>query len=438
MTIVLVGLSQRTAPVALREQLSKCLEPWNPPDQTLGFKPWPDLGIRELTVLSTCNRMEVYAVSERTAHDASELIVRRLAELSHLAPDDLQTHIYEKEDRDAVDHLLRVACGLDSQLLGETQILGQVSRACVAAHDAGISGPSLTYLFSRAAHAGKRARSETEISRGATSVSHAAVALLEKELGELSTINVLVVGAGETAELAVQALRKHGAAEVTCINRSLSGAQAMALRTGCRARPWAELTEALASADALISATGAPHPVIYVEDVGPALALRRSRPLVAIDVAVPRDIDLRVGVLPGVVLHDIDKLEAALDRNLGRRRGAVPKVEVIVAQETEAVMSWLHGREAREVVADLRERATSLASAELNATLRKLEGIDENAQQAITRMAHRIVNKLLHEPTERLKSRTMSEDFAVYRDAISDLFSLKGGSEGMIEEAGDG
>lgn len=430
MAIILVGLNQRTALVALRERLFKVLEPVEPSgchkDAAPAFSLWWEPGFRELVFLSTCNRLEVYGVPIGGARDACRLIVERLAELGNVARDELEPHIYQKEDRDAVGHVLRVACGLDSQLLGETQILGQVSQALAAARSTGTSGPSLTYLFSRAAHAGKRARSETEISRGATSISHAAVVLIEKELGDLSARSVLVVGAGETAELATKALYEHGVVQVSCINRTLSGAQTLALRAGCQARPWAELTQALAGADAVIAATGAPHPVIYVDDVTPALEQRQSLPLVMVDIAVPRDIDLAVGALPGVVLHDIDRLEATLDRNLSRRWAAVPKVEEIIAKETQVVMDWLQGREAKEVVAELREHARSVAHAELGGALRKLEGLDKDAQEVVSRMANRIVGKLLHQPTKRLKSRASSEDFPVYCDAVVDLFGLKG------------
>ena len=186
MTIVLVGLSQRTAPVALRERLAKALEPSSSAgDATPTASPWWKSGFRELAVLSTCNRLEVYGVPTDTHGNTRGLIVGLLAELGDLAWDELEFHIYYKENADAVRHLLRVACGLDSQMLGETQILGQVSQAFASARSNGSSGPLLTYLFSRAAHAGKRARSETEISQGGTSISHAAVALLEKELGDL-------------------------------------------------------------------------------------------------------------------------------------------------------------------------------------------------------------------------------------------------------------
>jgi glutamyl-tRNA reductase len=356
--------------------------------------------------------------------NARESIVTQLGELGDIAPEELEPHIYSKEDSDAINHLLRVACGLDSQMLGETQILGQVSDAFATARANGTCGPLLTYLFSRAAHAGKRARSETDISRGGTSISQAAVTLLEKELGKLSSRSVVVVGAGDTAELAVQALHKRGAPQVCCLNRTLSSAQTLATRFGCEARPWGELAPVLASADAVITATGSPHPVIYVDDVAPLLEQRQGVPLVFVDIAVPRDVDLDVGSLAGVVLHDIDKLEAARDHNLSRRFAAVPDVEGIVARETQRVLEWLHGREATDLLAELREHAGAVADAELKSALRKLDGIDGNTEEVITRMANRIVSKILHQPTRQLKARAPREDFEVYCDAVVDLFAL--------------
>jgi len=425
LTIVLVGLSQHTAPVALRERLSKALEPsLCAGGATPASSPWWEYGFQESALVSTCNRLEVYGVLSDTNGDARELIVGRLAELGDLAREDLEPHIYHKEDGHAVGHLLRVACGLDSQVVGETQILGQISQAFASAKSKGTSGPLLTYLFSRAAHAGKRARSETDISKGTTSISHAAVGLLKKELGDLSTRSVLVLGAGETAELAIQALHKHGALNVCCINRTLVTAQCVADRFGCQARPWAELPVALVDADAVITATGSPHAVIYAEDMAPVLQHRRGVPLTMLDIAVPRDVELCVGSLPGVVLYDIDHLEATLDQNLSRRLAAVPEVEKIVDRETQLVLEWLHGREATNLVAELREHARSVAEAELGGALRKLEGLDKNTEEVISRMANRIVSKLLHEPTKQLKSRASSDDFEVYCDAVADLFGL--------------
>jgi glutamyl-tRNA reductase len=426
LSIVLVGLSQRTAPVSLRERLSKALgaSACGNDGAPEPISKWAS-GFQEAALLSTCNRLEVYVVPNGTNGGTCGLIVDELAELGDVSYAELAPHIYHKEGEEAVEHLLRVACGLDSQVLGETQILGQVSQAFASARSNGTSGPLLTYAFTRAAHAGKRARSETEISQGNTSISHAAVDLLEKEFGDLSSRSVLVVGAGETAELAVLALQKHGALKVCCVNRTLSSAQELAERFGCQARPWGELAAALVDADAVITATGSPHPVIYTDDVAPILGQRQGSPLVLVDIAVPRDIDLEVGSLPGVVLHDIDKLEAALDHNRNRRHAAVPYVEEIVSRETQRVMDWMHGREATEVVAELHDYARSVVDAELGSALRKLDGLDKDHEEVISRMANRIVSKILHNPSRQLKSRASSEDFEVYCDAVVDLFGLK-------------
>jgi glutamyl-tRNA reductase len=425
LTIVLVGLSHRTAPVSLRERLSNALDKTGCEDGAItGVSSFLSSGFREAVLLSTCNRLEIYAVPTCGAGDACELIVECLAQAGAVTRTELEPHIYHEQDADAVRHLLRVASGLDSQLLGETQILGQVSQAFASARAEGTSGAVLTYLFSRAVHAGKRARTETDISRGNTSISHAAVDLLEKQLGDLGARSILVLGAGETAELAVQALLKHGATNVCCINRTLSSAQELAARLGCHARPWGELAAALAVSDAVITATGSPHPVIYADDVGPTLAQREGTPLVFVDIAVPRDVDLEVASLPGVVLEDIDRLEAALDHNLSRRSAAVPEVEEIISSETQRVMDWLHGREATALVAELRENAASVVDAEVAAALRKLGHNGSNAEAVVSRMANRIVGKLLHEPTRQLKSRASSGDFDVYCQAMVDLFGL--------------
>ena len=436
-----MGLSQHTAPVALRERLSKALGPSVcVSDTPATVPPWAGSGFRELVLLSTCNRLEVYAVPDDADEDSRGMIVARLAELGAVPQHELEPHIYHKEDEDAVWHLLRVACGLDSQLLGETQILGQVSNAFAVAKANGTSGPLLTYLYSRATHSGRKAQTETEIGKGTTSVSQAAVSLVERELGDLTSRNILIVGAGESAELAIQALLKRGTPRVSCVNRTLASAHALADRFGCEAHPWAELAGVLATADAVITATGSPHPVIYSEDVEPVLAQRRGAPLVFVDIAVPRDVDLEVGSLPGVVLHDIDKLEAALDQNLNRRLAAVPQVEDIVARETRLIMEWLHGREATDLLAELREHARSVAEAELSGALRKLDGIDKDTEEIITRMANRIVGKLLHQPTKQLKSRASDDDFEVYCEAVVDLFGLKHKhahhSDGLAKEVG--
>ena len=252
-----------------------------------------------------------------------------------------------------------------------------------------------------------------------------------------------MAGAGETAELAIHALHKHGATEVRCINRTLSSAQDLAQRYGYEARPWGELADALAHADAVITATGSPHPVIYADDVAPVLGATARESRWYSSTSPSHETSIWASPpSPGVVLHDIDRLEATLDQNLVRRFEAVPKVEEIVGNEAQLVMEWLHGREATDLLAGLHEHARAVADAELSGALRKLEGHDKGTEEVITRMANRIVGKLLHQPTKQLKARASSEDFDVYYDAIVDLFGLQHErlprSGGVKDEGGGG
>lgn len=424
MSVLLAGISHRTAPVDLREQLLLGLRVPSAAEAT-----YRDL-LREYVILSTCNRVEVYAEVSGNGHAGSDVLAERdvldvwLESLCGAGFPDIRRYLYRKEGAAAVRHLMRVASGLDSQVLGEPQVLGQVSQALAEARSAGTVGPVLYYVFSRAVHAGKRARTETKISWGSTSISRAAVALLEREFGDVSTLEVLVVGAGETAELAIQALRKHGNSGITCINRSATRAQVVASRHGCRTLPWRDLVQALTEADAVITATGAPHPVIYAQDVAPAVAQRAGRRLVFMDIAVPRDVDPLVRALPGVVLFDIDQLEATLDFNRALRASAVPQVERIVEEETESTMKWLQGREVTPLIESLRRRGELVADAEIREALRKLGAADPEIQKIVTRMGRRIVNKILHQPTVKLKAWAARGDLAFEAHMVADLFGL--------------
>ena len=418
MSILLVGLNQNTATVDLRERfslagshlqlaLAEIVEP-----------------VQESVILSTCNRLEVYAVTASDALTGYGILDEALSRISGLEAADLAPHLYREEGRDAIDHLMRVASGLDSLVLGEPQILGQVAQAFADAREGAKVGPILTNLFSQAVHTGKRARSETEISRHTTSVGHAAVLLAEKLAGDLREVRILIAGAGEMAQLAAQALEMHGVRDVACINRSFDRAQTLSSGLSSHALNWRHLEDALAQADVVITATGAPHPVIYPGDVKPALARRQARPLVIIDIAVPRDVDEAVGELPGVVLYDIDHLESTLDANLAARQAAVPQVEAIVEEELEDALDWLHSRQVVPVIEGLHRRSKGLADAELEDTLRRLTGLDDREREVVTRMAHRIVNKLLHEPTVRLKACAASGNGHGYAHAIKELFDL--------------
>ncbi len=420
MRVVLVGVNHQTAPVDIREKLNLAVAVL---DRRLIEVIGPD-HLSETAVLSTCNRLEIYFVPAGSAHGTEESIVGWLAEAAGLALSDLSPLAYRKSGREAVGHLLRVACGLDSQILGETQVLGQVSECFVTARTEATVGPLLTFVLSRALHAGKRARTETGIAHGGTSVSHAAASLVARELGTLSGKRVVIIGVGETAGMALEALRKRGDPQVACVSRSITQAQSFAAAAGCEALPWSALGQALATADAVISATSAPHPILYLEDVVPVLEQRSGRPLVMVDVAVPRDIDSSIGELASVALYDIDLLEASLDEGRAHREAAIPTVEEIVSEETGVIMDWIRGRQVAPLIRELRRRARAIADAEARRTLSKLGDLDAEQQEVVFRSARRMANKLLHEPTVRLKELAQKGDEEIPLEVFKEMFGL--------------
>lgn len=418
MDLYVVGLNQRTAPVAVRELLA-CA----PAEVAPASSPSGSPG-QECVVLSTCNRLEVYCCAAWDAETNLRLVEASLTGRARLDPWALAGHLYFMQGAETVRHLMSVAAGLDSQALGETQVLGQVAQSLGDARLAGSAGPVLTHLFDLAVHAGKRARCETEISRHTISIGHEAVNLVERALGSRPDASILVVGAGETAELALQALRTRGGFHVSCTSRSDVRARVVAERTGCGVLEWQDLSSAMAWADAVITATGAPHPVIHAHDVAPALARREGRRLLFVDIAVPRNVDQEVRDLPGVTVHDIDEIETTLDANLALRRAAIPQVERIIDEETQSMLDWLHGRQVVPVIRGLRDHGRALAAAEADAALRELEGLGPEGEQIVLRMAHRIVSKLLHEPTARLKDHAARGDGYGYAHAVVELFGL--------------
>lgn len=459
MPIFLVGLSHRTAPVEIREKLTlvdcslrmaledlplgPATSPFPPVNaqaipQEIPYvngasqngKPLPDgshAGIsvlQEAVIISTCNRLEIYGVSS-DSQNAGQKVRRFLSRFQGIPDEELIPHIYFQTGREVTQHLMRVTAGLDSMILGEPQILGQVSHAYQEALTVGTAGPILSHLFTQAIHAGKRARTETAISRHTTSVSHAAVLLAKDRVPDLATARVLLVGAGEMADLAADALVQQGAGHFRCINRTHSRAIELAERVGGEALSWYHLPEALTWADVVFTATGAPHTVIHRSDVAPILALRPERPLTFIDMAVPRDVETAIDSLDGVTCYDIDHLQATLDSNLAQRQAAIPDVESILAQECEQFMEWLNGRRVVDTIVDLRRKATEVARTEVDEALSRLRDLDEREQEVINRMAHRLVNKLLHQPTVRLKSHAATGNGHTYAHMLRDLFGLE-------------
>lgn len=429
-SILLVGLNHRTAGIELRERLA-----WHGQalDEALGALhrlAMPTGSLQELAVLSTCNRLEIYATAEN-ALDGWQSVAGYLKHVCHLPGNLLEEHLYFRQDAAAVAHLMRVAAGLDSMILGEPQILGQVADAFATAQARGATGPHLAHLFNQALHCGKRARTETAIGACTTSISHAAAQFATATSGSLAGRSVLIVGAGTMAGLAAEAFAHHGATHLHYINRTLARATALAAHAGGRALPWSEMTTALAAADVVVSATSAPHLVLGQEEIAAALAARRAagnrQPLVLIDIALPRDVDPAVDRLEGVQRYDIDHLRGAVDVNLARRQAAVPDVEAIVSAETARFLDWQQARRVVPALVELRRHAETVAGAELQRTLRRLshtDGIDQRVEQEVTYLTHRIVAKLLHEPTVRLKAHAASGDGAIYAQMLEELFAL--------------
>lgn len=412
-TVLAVGISHKVAPVAVRERLAF----------TAAELPSALSHLREsigaAVLLSTCNRTELYTAG---ADDSTspETIIAQLAKCKGTEPP-VGVNFYLLREQEAVRHLYRVAAGVDSMVLGEAQILGQVREALGVAQRAGTVDPLLSRLFRTAISVGRRARSETGISRYAVSVSSTAVALARRVLGDLAGCTVLVVSAGESGKLAAKSLVGSGASRVLVTNRTYQRACELAARLEGEAVPFEGLPGALAMADIVISATGAEAFVLGVEEVGAAIAARNGRPLLLIDIAVPRDVDPRVRELAGVHLYDIDDLQGVSHANLRQRAREVHKVEAIVEEEVERFGAWWRSLEVVPTIVALRQRAEAIRREEVERTLRRLTHLSPRDQGRVEAMAMAIVNKLLHRPIARLKEREAGQR---YTEAVRSLFDL--------------
>ena len=425
MAIVLVGLNHRSAPVEMREKLALAGCSLRMALEDLRAMTLQTTHpLTEAVVLSTCNRLEVYAMVHNPA-EGIELLGRFLGGLQNVPFGELEPHLYHHEADEAITHLMRVASGLDSMILGEPQILGQVTQAYEEAHSAGSTGPILSHLFEHAIHIGKRARTETAIGRHTTSVAHIGAQKVIDELPGGSAPRVLVVGAGEMASLAAEVLARSAQVELAFINRTFNRAEAMATELNGRALAWHQLEEALTWADALISATGAPHTVIYRQDLASVLPLRGGRPLVIVDLSVPRDIEDLGRDLAGVVYYDIDDLQSVLDAHMELRRAAIPDVEAVVDEGVAQFAEWLSGRQVTPVIRTLREWAEQVAAEELQNALNRIPDADDRTRQAVGKLVHRVVNRLLHEPTTRLRMQAADGNGYGYAHAVRELFALE-------------
>jgi glutamyl-tRNA reductase len=380
--------------------------------------------VSEAVVVSTCLRTEVYTVAHRY-HPAVGDIRNFLSAWSALPPEAFVDGIYEYYDDVAVGHLFKVAAGLESSVLGEGEILGQLRDAWLSAQAEGSVGPVLSILFRQAIEVGKRVRSETAIARGTTSLSQTAVALAASELGSLSGRTTLVLGAGEMGEAMAQALAGGlEAGPLLVANRTWSRATELAARCGGRAVEWADLPAALVQADVVLASTGSPGTLLTASDIEAVLAARAGRPMLVVDIAVPRDVDPAVGTLPGVTLFDMDDLSAFADRAMESRRREVPLAEKIVAEEVERYEGVSAAREVAPLIAALHERAEEIRAGELARYSRRLSGLDDTQSGAVEAMTRAIVAKLLHDPTVNLKAGVGTANGEQLAQSLRQLFDL--------------
>ncbi len=420
MSVVVIGLNHKTAPVEVLETVAV-------PEATLD-KALHELSgydqLSEVVLVSTCQRTEIYSVARRY-HPAVGAIRSFLAEWGDTAPDTLNSHLYEYHDEAAARHLFKVAAGLDSAVLGEGEVLGQLADAWESARREGVSGPVMATLFRHASEVGKRVRTETAISRGTTSLSQSAVALARAELGSLRERTTLVLGAGGMGEAMAQALAATSDdGRVLVANRTQSRADELARRCGGQAIGWDELGEGLVEADVVLASTGSQSAILHADIVAVALSLRPKRPMLIIDIAVPRDVSPEVASIPGVTLFDMDDIAEFANRGMDGRRREVPRAELIVDAEVARYCERQAQREVAPVIASLFERGEELRTSELERFSSRLAQLGPEEQRAVEALTRGIVAKLLHEPAVALKAGVGTPQGEQLAESLRALFGL--------------
>ena len=426
MPITCVGLSHRTASLAVRERLAFGREEALSALRRVHDPELQSAGIAELSLVSTCNRTELYAAAPDSTFrfsDVPGLLTEVLIRSRGLGPDEVRPCLYSHTSTDAVRHLCRVAAGLDSMILGEAEVLGQVATAHEWAVQAGAAGPFLEAAFRTAVRAGRRARAETGICRNPMSAASEAVRLVREFASTGSA--VLIVGTGDLARLLGEVLRSKGFANLEVIGRTAEHAQDVVTAIGATARPWHELREALRDADVVLTSTAATHAVITQELVQSAMDGREpGRVLTFVDLAVPRDVEPLVGELPAVKVYNLDALQQRLNGNLADRRQEVPLVEAIIEEEMTLFQAWRHGAELRPVLAAMHNRGEAIRRQETARALRRLGGTDPEVRRQIEALSRALVAKLLHQPSARLRTEMDPTRSRLYVGAVRDLFGL--------------
>jgi glutamyl-tRNA reductase len=420
MHIVVVGLNYRTAPVEIREkftfaqqELPRALA------QLKGTK-----SILECVIVATCNRTELYAVVDR-ANLCGHFIRGFLETWFGIPREQFVKHLYTYEDKSAVEHLFRVTCGLDSMVIGETQILGQVKDAFLLAQQKKTTGTFFNNLFKQAVTLAKKAHSETSIGENPVSVSYAAVELGKRIFGSYAGKTVLIVGAGKMSELTVKHLYANGADRVFVLNRTYAKAVELASKFQGIPCPMEEMPKRLAEADIVISSTGAPDYVLTKEQLVPVLQKRKSRPLFMMDIAVPRDLDPQIGELSNVFLYDIDDLEAIVDNHLAERRKEAVKIERMIETELLAFEQWTKTLGVSPVIQALQTKASQIHEETMESLLKKLPELDERELKVIRKLTKSIVNQMLRDPILRIKEMAAERHGEEALDMFTKIFALE-------------
>lgn len=420
MNVIVVGLSHRTAPVEIRERLAFSGELL---DQALS-KMKSCTEIREGLILSTCNRVEVCAVVNNT-QEGYKTLQGFLEQIHRDRYEGLdESYFYFYDTQEAIRHIFRVASSLDSMVVGEPQILGQVKEAFEAAMVHRTTGVILNKLFNKALSVAKRVRTETRIAESPVSVSAAAVELASRIFGHFEQIGVLLIGSGEVAEAAAHHLHDRGVKRIRITGRNLDRATVLAQRFGGRAIPYDSLGHELVEADIIISSTGAPHYLITKRQMSEIILARKNRPIFLIDLSVPRNIEPDVNGIDNVYLYNIDDLQQVVEANKEQRMREAAKAEAIVADEVGKLFKWLKSLDVVPTIVAIREMAEEIRQAEMQRVLNKMGQVPSNTRETLENLTHSIVNKLLHVPLTVLKQEAHSSCGSLYVDTIRRLFNL--------------
>ncbi len=415
MTFITIGINYTTAPVAIRERLAFPLEVLQLALQDLvSIKE-----INEAAILSTCNRTEFYCI---TQSDNQNLLIDWIAQNKQIAIQDLTPYLYCHKDKATIRHIFRVACGLDSMILGEPQILGQMKTAYQSACDAGTVGKLLGKLFQHTFNSAKKVRTDTEIGSSPVSVAFAAVQLAQQIFDKLSEQTALLIGAGETIELAARHLNQQGVGRIIIANRTFEKAHTLAAQFNGYAISLAEIPNHLAEADIVISSTGSQLPILGKGSVESALKKRKRKPIFMVDLAVPRDIESEVEQLDDVYLYTVDDLQHTIEQNMNSRRQAAEQAEEIIDTQVDYFLTWLRAQGAQKLIKDYRTQAEMFRDDELQKALMSL-GNGTSAEIALQRLAHKLTNKLIHTPSTQIRVAAENERHDLLAAAL-EIFQL--------------